>query len=534
MKMSCHKCHRKKLKCLEKYALYKLATTNFEYRDDSPNNKDHPEWGEAGQQLLRKAEPQYADGISQPAGENRKSAREISNVVFSNNEPHPNPAGASAMFTTWGQWLDHDLSLSGEADPHESFPIIVPTGDPWFDPDGTGTKTIPLSRSIWDNSTGTGTDNPREQLQQITSFIDGSNVYGSAGKRLNWLRYGKYGLLKTSSGDMLPYNDKSMSNAMGKSPAFYVGGDVRCNENHALIAMHTVWMREHNYWARKLHEFDKCMGDDELFQRARVMVEAELQAITINEFLPLLLGKKGYFQPYSGYDPTANPGIMNEFSTAAYRLGHTLVSPTLLRLDNDGKPIHENNIQIKDAYFNPWIMTTEGGIDPILRGLAVAPAQALDHTVIDDLRNFLFGQPGEGGLDLVSLNIQRGRDHGLADYNTTREAYGLDKISDFDEIISDVDLQTKLADLYDHNVDNIDLYVALQCEDKVDGSQLGPLLTAIVGEQAVRMRAGDRFWYQHRLPKKILRYIEHVKLSDVILRNTDICKMPLECMKTPK
>ncbi|MEZ4270082.1 MAG: peroxidase family protein [Myxococcota bacterium] len=112
--------------------------------------------------------------------------------------------------------------------------------------------------------------------------------------------------------------------------------------------------------------------------------------------------------------------------------------------------------------FNPQL-TEEGGVDPLLRGLVADPMQKVDTAVVDDLRNFLFGQPGEGGLDLVALNIQREwRDHGLASYNNVREAYGLPRIQDFSEMTRDVELAQKLRLLYG-SVENIDLWVAGLC-----------------------------------------------------------------------
>jgi len=512
---------KKKLKC---QALHELATTNFEYRDTNPNNLDHPQWGEAGENLIRAVPAQYSDGISEPAGKDRPSARVISNEIFAQHEPHPNKKNASALFWLWGQFLDHDLGLTHEDGEH--FDIPVPAGDPFFDPENTGTKVIPLKRSKWDPSTGTSAENPRQQVNDVSSFIDGSIVYGSHAKRADWIKYHKDGLLCHSMGNMLPYNDGTMDNAMGKSTGFYVAGDERANEHLGLIAMHTLWMREHNYWARKLKRHHRCLDDHELYERARVMVEAEIQAITINEFLPLLLGGKEVFGKYEGYDPSANPQMRSEFTTAAYRLGHTLVSEPYPRLEENGHHIAEMDLLLRGAFFVPWRLTNEGGIDPVIRGLATVVAEEFDGKVIDDLRNFLFGQPGQGGLDLTALNIQRGRDHGLADYNTTRQAYGLPAISSFSEVVSNPETVAKLETLYG-TPDNADLYVLLQVEDHVtlpsgEQSMLGPTTMAILGEQAVRMRAGDRFWYQRRLPKKLLKYVESVRLRDVILRNTDI------------
>ncbi|MCA9067176.1 MAG: peroxidase, partial [Planctomycetaceae bacterium] len=184
----------------------------------------------------------------------------------------------------------------------------------------------------------------------------------------------------------------------------------------------------------------------------------ELQAITYNEFLPALLGN-GAIDAYSGYDSTVNPGIANVFSTAAYRLGHSLLSPTLQRLNADGTTAAEGNIELRNAFFNPSELAATG-IDSLLQGGAAQLAQELDNQIVDDVRNFLFGPPGSGGFDLASLNIQRGRDHGLADYNQTRVDYGLAPVTSFEEISSNPDVVAALQSVYS-SVDEIDVWVGM-------------------------------------------------------------------------
>ena len=119
------------------------------------------------------------------------------------------------------------------------------------------------------------------------------------------------------------------------------------------------------------------------------------------------------------------------------------------------------------------------------------------------------------------MNIQRGRDHGLADYNTVRQAYGLAAATDFGDVSSDPQVQARLAAAYD-SVDDIDLWVGGLAEDPLPGSHVGPLVFAILREQFVALRDGDRYWYARVLTPDERRDVEATRLSDVIRRNTTI------------
>jgi hypothetical protein len=143
---------------------------------------------------------------------------------------------------------------------------------------------------------------------------------------------------------------------------------------------------------------------------------------------------------------------------------------------------------------------------------------------VGGLRNFLFGPPGAGGFDLAALNIQRGRDHGLLDYNSVRVAYGLPRVSSFAGITSNATIQTKLKDIYS-SVDAMDLWVGGLSEDHLPGSSVGPTFQRIIADQFERIRDGDRFWYRWTFKGAQLEAIERTRLSDIIRRNTSLTKI---------
>ena len=247
------------------------------------------------------------------------------------------------------------------------------------------------------------------------------------------------------------------------------------------------------------------MSDEEIYQRARVIIEAEIECITFQEFLPLLLNTQ---LPTYKYDSSINPQLHNEFSTAAYRFGHSML-PSM--------PIMGLNLY--DMFFaTHLICNQEYTVGDVLREMACGIAEELDSKVVDDIRSFLFGDPGQGGSDLVSLNIQRGRDHGLARVNDVLAACGLNQVTQFSDITSDTDLQNKLASLY-ASPNDIDLWVFGLVQDR-GNNLLSPLFRTIISDNFMRLRDGDRLWYEARLPEPICDYIRCLRLSDIIRRNT--------------
>src|SRR5581483_211498 len=245
---------------------------------------------------------------------------------------------------------DHDLDLtttnSGQA-------FDIPPGSA-TDPMGTE----PFTRSTFDPATGTSTGNPRQQVNAVTSFLDGSQIYGSDAARVDQLRTHVGGQLKTGPGNLLPLDNSTnfptatlpMANDAHLVPdnQLFAAGDVRANENIELTAMQTLFVREHNRIASQLQAAHPGWTDDQLYQESRRLVTAELQMITYNQWLPALLGPNA-LPKYTGYKSSVNPGISNEFSTAMFRFAHSQLDNEVDRLNNNGTETRAGDVELTQA-----------------------------------------------------------------------------------------------------------------------------------------------------------------------------------------
>jgi hypothetical protein len=483
------------------------AIEDGEYRSyDGSGNNPFNNKGATDSLFMRRFEQDPDRGIGGVTEANLPNAREISNAVAAQDGNTENVKGLSDMFWVFGQFLDHDINLTLEDEGGETANIAVPEGDPYFDPFGTGEQEIHFTRS----NVTLDANGQRQQANSITAFIDGSNIYGSTEEMANQMRAFEGGLmLVEGDNNFLPRGEDG----------FYMAGDIRANENAALTSMHTIWVWEHNRVATELGEQHPDWDDETLYQEARKYVTAEFQAVTYNEFIPAMLGEDA-LSDYCGYNPNTNPQISETFATAAYRFGHTMLSGEIQRVDENGNEIEEGHLSLRDAFFNPDNVE-EAGIEPILRGIAGHTAQAVDPMVVDDVRNFLFGPPGSGGLDLASLNIQRGRDHEIPAYNDLREALGLHRIESFDDPIFKGDFGERLASVYD-SPDDIDAWVGGLAEENYGDSALGVTMSLILKDQFERLRDGDRFYYENQYSGADLAELNNLTLSDIIKRNTDI------------
>ena len=299
------------------------------------------------------------------------------------------------------------------------------------------------------------------------------------------------------------------------------------NEQTALTVMHTIWMREHNRIADELQQLNSQWDREEVFQTARKIVGAEIQKITYKDYLPLLLGQSVFNEligNYTGYNAAINPGVPNGFSTAAYRFGHSQIRPTFDRLNENYDPIDAGPLNLVDAFFNPSQYAASGGTDPILRGLVSNSARRIDEFLNDVLTNHLFqARVPPAGLDLASLNIQRGRDHGLPPYmiwkRWAQRTCGVS--SNFENQLTFIRLLQTYGSL-----ETVDLWVGGLAEERLPGSLVGATFACIIANAFAALRDGDRFYYENTDQTALFSAeqrveIEKTSLSRIICDNAD-------------
>lgn len=348
-------------------------------------------------------------------------ARKISSGVCQ-QPPRSKPKCAegtckNTLFTTFGQMVALDLSHSLGHTPTEEINMPVPTGDSQFDKANAGNQNMKLKRSKYVLHP---LSNVRKQINSNTHFLDAEAIYGYNEVYANALRTKSYGLLKTSAWDGLAdYSDSAhtttpMGNACPgrvNNNQLYMSGSKRVNLIPQLVAVHTLFVREHNRRAKYILEKHPTWEDESIYQSARKWVIALIQNIFYMEYLPQLLGTS--IDAYNEYDSTLDPAVDIFAGTVALRYGHSEV-PSVYGGNND-VPV------LRDSFFHPkdYVYNNESFVS-ILRSMMESKQETVDPYVVDDVRHYTLSCDNQPKSDLAARNIQRGRDNGVPSYMAAR------------------------------------------------------------------------------------------------------------------
>ncbi|XP_041978631.1 chorion peroxidase-like [Aricia agestis] len=539
------------------------ASKRYRTHDGTCNNLNRPRWGSTMTPVQRFIPPVYSDSIQAPRrsifGSTLPSAREISAAIHENKNVEN--FGITHLLMQWGQFLDHDVTSSSQSRGFngsvprccidggrdfvpkefmhpECFPIPVPASDPFYGPRGVRCLDFVRSSPAPRDDCALGW---REQFNQVSAYIDGSPIYASSARQSDKLRlfrngmllYGRVQFRRPAS----PLDQKDeLCRGGAVSTECFKSGDARVNEQPGLVAAHIVWLRMHNRVAQELTNINPHWSDEKTYQETRKIIGAMIQHISYREFLPIILGadvmrlfelelqRKGY---YRGYNPKINASPASSFGSAAFRFGHSLVQPSLVRFDRFHRPL-KNNVTLHDELTNPSNIWSMGAVDRLMFGMINQPIQKRDEYITEELTNRLFQTPHfDFGMDLAAINIQRGRDHGVPAYTSWREPCGLSAITDFDDLFRVMSARAarKLKNIYRH-VDDIDLFTGGMAERPVMGGLVGPTFACIIAQQFSNLRKGDRFWYENggfdsSFTPAQLQQIRRVSLAQVLCRTLD-------------
>ncbi|XP_044758013.1 peroxidase [Coccinella septempunctata] len=527
-------------------------------------NLEHPTWGSINTPFTRLLGPLFADGMNAPRisvkGHDLPPSRVVSRTMHPDDGFHDH--AGTVMIIAWGQFMDHDYTLTAtpldprnrndpeeccNRPPHLKHPycneIRIPEDDYFYRL--FGVKCIDFVRGFPAARPGCRLGS-RVPFNTLTGVLDANTVYGKTDYEARKLREGFGGLLRMNPAfreyglkDLLPLKldvpDEGCTRP-NSSMFCFEAGEIRVNEQLVLTCMHTLMAREHNRLAKGLAQVNPHWDDETLFQEARRINIAIVQHITYNEFLPILLGKDvmqkfglllqkdGY---WDGYDPNVNPNVIDAFAAAAYRFGHSLLPTAVERWSKAHKFIASK--RLSDLIRRPFDLYRPGIFDEYIMGLMNQVAQAMDDSITQEVTNHLFKKVGARfGMDLVSFNMQRGREFGLPGYMEFRKFCGLPGAETFEDLFGSMPNETvrKYTSIFAHPSD-VDLWSGGVSERPLPGSMLGPTFACIIATQFSYSRRGDRFWYE--LPNQPssftpeqLHEVRKARLARIICDNTDL------------
>uniref|UniRef100_A0A7I4Y6P2 peroxidase n=2 Tax=Haemonchus contortus TaxID=6289 RepID=A0A7I4Y6P2_HAECO len=515
----------------------------FRTMDGTCNNLHHPLRGAAYRPYTRLLPTVYDNALSEPVGSLipnlRPSPRAITRHLTSSHASVVSE-DYNAMVMQFGQFISHDMAKttlvpSAKCNVCQNITsrcmaVPIEPDDPNAGFRRNGCVRVSRSSPIC----GSGNQKPRQQLNENTAYIDASPIYGSSVADMSKFRQGNTGFLKLPSFNgmsMLPF-DQSKCRSRSSCTVIFTAGDSRVNLFVGLSAWHTMFTREHNRIASTLSRLNPHWNGDRLYQEARKIVGAEVQAIVYREWLPKILGAafSSVVGDYRGYDPTVDATIANEFTSAAFRFGHGMIQEFYQRLDPNFGNSSFGALALQKGTLHSDVLVNEGGPDPLVRGMFsqnVKRPQRVTTTVTENMF---------GSTDLSTINIQRGRDHGHPSYTKYRELCGMGIATGFDHLsreILNTATRDKLQKIYG-SVDRIDLWVGALLEDPVIRGLVGPTIACIVGPQFKRTRDGDRFYYENPgvFSRPQLSEIRKSSLSRIICDNTNtITMVPREAFR---
>ena len=498
--------------------------------DGRCNDLDLPAMGMAGVRMGRNIQPDYTwqdtDNLLNP------NPREISKELLTRTEGVKEVPFLNYLATAWIQFMIHDWFEHGDRD--HSNPIKVPVDG--NDIHNSGDGTMPIGRTPDDPSKDPNDGRPATYLNENTAWWDGSQIYGSDQATQNTLRTFNDGKMIVENGQ-LPRTETGVA-LTGFNKNWWIG----------LELMHTLFVLEHNAIAEMLKQNNPSWDDERLFQTARLINSAEMAKIHTVDWTPAILKndilRDAMFSNWRGFTPAWVPrlgdpaldGIMagdtllegvpfslTEEFTAVYRMHPLLRDEFPVRSYSDDTVIDTTTLP-EHSFGGAANLLSEHGLATLFYSFGRTKPGLLElNNYPEFLTNFPM-EPGVAMTDLGAVDIIRDRERGIPRYNEFRRQIGLKAVEDFTDITPDTALAEKMRDLYNDDIEALDVMIGSFAEGhRPPGFGFGETSFQIFIAMASRRLMADRFFTVDYRPEiyteEGLDWIDDVTFNRVVARH---------------
>jgi len=570
---------------LKYQSCYSVANSRYSQLDGSCNNLRNPNYGETYTPFKRFLLPDYSDNVSEVKAPKSGNPLDFANSRKICTEVHQDQRKddykVTSFFVAFGQIVIHDTMMF-RSDRFDCCAKSSPM--PQMSEQCAATSLVKdyfyhtlhkktclgftRSQSAVTRGCRLG---PRQQLNRQSAGLDASYIYAQDKDKMDRLRDtdGKLevkegpqfsvckdgatskGILKSIENPSDTQNIEDFNIALEvdpEEPCKGLTGDNRVNTTPGLYVESLLFVRLHNWICDQLEAAATSSSptDEQLFQEARRIVIAIYQHVVFSEWLPAFIGRtymqmyglsplpkgRGYFK---GYDPKEELGAYNVASAAAMRVGHSLVSGIFSTVDPDTYK-WDKSVPLSTVMEKPFAQC----VDAVILGLVKQAAHHRGKSMSEQLTNYLFqAENNDFGADLCTININRGRDHGVPGYNKWRKWCGLSEMKTWNDAykVLDAAAVNKYKKLYKHP-DDIDLFSAGVSEKIMEGV-VGPTFGCIMARSFRTSKIADRFWYENKIgnvgfTQDQLMSIKSWTFRDIIcLLGDDISKVQKYVMYLP-
>ena len=502
--------------------------------DGSLQDPMDPEMGMVGTRFGRNAPvdataPEEMPRLMQP------SPREVSTKLLYRDDFKP-ATTLNVLAGCWIQFQNHDWFGHGENSPDEFIDVPLDEDDDW--PDGNPMKVKATSP---DRTRTYKSGLPPTYVNTVTHWWDGSQIYGSDEERNRKLRSGEDGKMAVEDG-FLPEEDERKLKGVdltGFSDNYWVG----------LSLLHTLFVKEHNSICDHLKAAYPHWDDEKLFLTARLVNSALLAKIHTVEWTPGILanpvletamhsnwygslpqwakrfrieGLDALFGIVGSHqDHHAAPYSITEEFVSVYRLHPLLPDDYEVRDHRSGELIEATEFdEIQGAGTRK--STKKWGWSNLLYSFGTAHPGAITlHNHPRALNNHV--RLTGDRVDLGTLDILRDRERGVRRYNEFREALRKPRVKRFEDLTDNPQWAEEIRDVYDGDIDSVDLQVGLLAEPLPTGFGFSDTAFRIFILMASRRLKSDRFFTDDYAPEVYtpegLDWVERNGMRELLLRH---------------